>query len=50
MIAEVIQLLQTDNFYGAGELTEIAKGKNELAYTFKEGKIKIRRFWQSKKR
>ncbi len=50
MIAETIQLLQSDNFYGAGELTEIAKGKHELAYTFKEGKIKIVRFWQSKKR
>ena len=47
MIAEVIQLLQSDNFYGAGELTEIAKGKNELAYTFKEGRTKIVRAWQS---
>ena len=47
MIAKVIELLQIDNFYGAGELTEIAKGKNELAYTFKEGKTKIVRLWQS---
>lgn len=30
MIAETIKLLQSHHFKGAGELTEIAKGKNEL--------------------
>jgi hypothetical protein len=50
MIAETIQLLQSDNFYGAGKIIEIAKGKNELAYTFKEGKEKIIRLWQSLRR
>lgn len=49
MIAETIQLLQSDNFYGAGECAEIAKGKYEMACTFEDGKIKIRRLWQSRK-
>lgn len=47
---EIIELLQSDKFYGAGEFTEIAKGKNELAYTFKEGKEKIIRAWRSRKK
>jgi hypothetical protein len=28
MISQIIELLQKHHFYGAGEFTEIAKGKN----------------------
>ena len=45
MIADIITLLQTHHFMGAGEFTEIAKGKNELDNYFR----KIYRKWQSKK-
>ena len=44
MIAEIIKLLQSHDFYGAGEYTEIAKGKNEIGETFK----KIKRQWLSR--
>lgn len=44
MIADIIQLLQSHDFYGAGEFTEIAKGKNEIGKIFK----KIKRQWLSK--
>ena len=46
---EIIELLQSNKFYGAGDFVEIAKGKNELAYTFKDGLEKIRRAWRLKK-
>lgn len=49
MIAEIITLLQSNNFYGAGEFTEIAKGKNELTSNFRIFKRKIQRVWQSRK-
>ena len=45
MIAEIITLLQTNPFYGAGKITEIAKGQNEIDNIFR----KIYRKWQSKK-
>lgn len=50
MIADIIQLLQSNNFYGAGEFTEIAKGKNELVTNLSIFKNKIKRKWQLKKR
>jgi len=43
MIAEVIKILQDDNYYGAGEYTEIAKGKREMVSTWKGFKRKIKR-------
>lgn len=46
IIADIIKLLQTHSFYGAGYFTEIAKGKNEIGNHF--GKIK--RQWLSKKK
>ena len=49
MIADIIQLLQSHDFYGAGEFTEIAKGKNELTSNFRIFKRKIQRVWQSRK-
>ncbi len=49
MIAEIITLLKSNTFYGAGEFTEIAKGKNELTSNFRIFKRKIQRVWQSRK-
>jgi hypothetical protein len=43
MIAEIITLLKSNPFYGAGEFTEIAKGKNELDNYF-------RKIWRSLKK
>jgi hypothetical protein len=49
MISQIIELLQKHHFYGAGEFTEIAKGKNEIITTFSDAKNKIKRIWQSRK-
>jgi len=49
MIADIIKLLQTHDFYGAGEYTEIAKGENELVSNWTVFKRKIKRVWQSRK-
>jgi hypothetical protein len=50
MISEIINVLRSNEFFGAGEFTEIAKGKHEIVTTFKGAKYKIKRLWQSKKR
>jgi hypothetical protein len=50
MISEIIKTLRSHEFFGAGEFTEIAKGKHEIVTTFKGGKCKIKRLWQLKKR
>ena len=39
----IIDTLLSDNYYNAGECIEIAKGKNEIATTFKIGFNKIKR-------
>jgi len=46
----LIKLLNLDNFYGANEVIEIAKGKNELPTTLKKGLKQIKRInqWQKK--
>ena len=49
MIAEIIKILQDNDFHGAGEYTEIAKGKRELVTSFKGMKRKIKRQWRSLK-
>lgn len=49
MIAEIIDLLQKDNFYGAGKYTEIAKGKYEMVTSWKIFKQKIKRQWRLKR-
>jgi len=49
MIAEIISLLHKNDFYGAGEFTEIAKGKHELTTDFKTFKNKIKRKWYNRK-
>jgi len=43
MIAEVIKILQDGDYYGAGEYTEIAKGRREMVSTWKGFKRKIKR-------
>jgi len=43
MIAEIIKTLQAGDFYGAGEYTEIAKGKHEMVTSFRGAKRKIKR-------
>lgn len=50
MIAEIITLLQTHHFMGAGEFTEIAKGKNELVKNWSDFKRQIKRLWQLKRK
>jgi len=44
----VIKLLNIDHFYGINETIEIAKGKNKLPETIKEGleQIKRKTKWQ----
>ena len=49
MIADIIKLLQSHDFYGAGEYTEIAKGENELVSNWSGFKNKIKRKWQLRK-
>ena len=49
MIAEIIKILQTKDFYGVGEYTEIAKGKYEMVISWKGMKRKIKRQWLLKK-
>lgn len=48
-IADIITLLQKLDYIGAGENTEIAKGRNELITDFSTFKQKIKRKWQSRK-
>jgi len=48
MISEIIRTLQSNEFYGAGEYTEIAKGKNEIARNWKHAKRKIIRIIKAK--
>ncbi len=45
MIAEIITLLHTNKFLGAGKNIEIAKGKNQIGFIIR----KIFRNWQLKK-
>lgn len=45
MISETIKLLQSNNWYGISEAIEIAKGRDEKIYSFKEATEKIYRQW-----
>ena len=49
IMAEIIDLLQKLDYYGAGKFTEIAKGKHELTTNFSIFKRKIKRLWRLKK-
>jgi len=48
MVAEIIKLVQINEFYKVNELVEIAKGKHEI-YTFKNIFTKIKRKISNKK-
>ena len=50
MISKAIKILQSDNFYGAGEFTELAKGKCQYTTSIKVLGKKIKRLWLSKKK
>lgn len=47
---EIIKALQDNEYFGAGECVEIAKGKHELDYNWSTAKRKIKRAWLSRKR
>ena len=49
---QILQLLQSDTFYGESELIEIAKGKYKLYTDYKSIKEQHKRakLWQSKKK
>jgi len=49
MIAKIIELLQSNDFYNVSENVEIAKGKYEIVTSFKDAKRKIKRAWLLKK-
>lgn len=48
MIAEIIKVLKSGDFYGAGEYTEIAKGKHEMITGFRDAKTKLVRKWRKR--
>lgn len=48
MIKNIIDLLALHEYYGISERVEIAKGKYSIAYTWKDGFIKIKRLWLRK--
>ena len=43
MIAEIVKILLEQDYYGAGEFTEIAKGKHQLVTDWKDIKRKTKR-------
>ena len=49
MITEIIDLLNTDDFYGVSEEVDIAKGKYETPTTFKGFWKMIKRYYYAKK-
>jgi hypothetical protein len=50
MIKTIIDLLQTNQFYGVSKNVDIAKGKHAIPYTFSDlGKNIKRRLWQKRK-
>lgn len=46
---EIIDLLNTQDFYGQSERIDIAKGMYAVPYTWKQGWKSIKRIWKSKK-
>jgi len=47
---EIINILRSNEFYGGGEFTEIAKGKNEMVTDWNGLKRKTIRQWQLRRR
>ena len=48
IIVEILDVLRSNEFYGAGECTEIAKGKHEYVTTWKGFKRKVKRILKSR--
>jgi len=48
-ITEVIDILRRGEFYGAGDYTEIAKGKNEIITTWRGLKLKVKRIIKARR-
>lgn len=48
MIANIIKILNSNDYFGAGEYVEIAKGKNQIVTDLKGIKRKITRLRKSK--
>ncbi len=46
-IIEIIDVLKKGEYYGAGESVDIAKGKNQIALTWKELRTKVKRIIKS---
>jgi len=51
MLEKILELLQSDTFYGQSELIEIAKGKHHLKWSVKEIREQKKREkeWQLRK-
>lgn len=50
MIKNIVDLLQTNNFYGYSETIDTAKGKYAIPYTWSDlGKNIKRRIWPKRK-
>ena len=49
MIKLIIDLLQVNQYYGVSKRVDIAKGKNEIPYTWKQGLEKIKRIWHGRR-
>jgi len=49
MIRDIVDLLNSDHFYGVSDRVEIAKGKFKIPLTWKEGLYKIKRIWLRRK-
>lgn len=49
MLRQIIELLQSEDFYAVSDTIEIAKGKNKIPQTIAEGKTQIKRQWQLRK-
>lgn len=49
MVKNIVDLLQTNDFYGQSDKIDIAKGRYELPTTWKETWKLIKRLWQRRK-
>ena len=49
MIHIILDILAMDEFYGVSETIDIAKGKNKLPLTIKDGYKKAKRKWSQRR-
>jgi len=49
MVKNIIDLLNTNDFYGVSKRVDIAKGINEIPTSVKGASKQIKRIWKSKK-